>query len=238
MVVRSTPKTKHVRAKLTTVQKAARCEKFTNLTNALTTAQGDYQEEACAIAQEHGRSLKWTHKQLHVGKGIFNKHRTNPWNAFVRQEMIKYNEGRGVGDHLKLPMFIAENRAQLTSSYFHLTEADKNRLQSNVETLRQSRIKVTRANPKALQKDVNATFNAMQTSWTAIQARTGVEAIYLVVRGNVEQYHEPKLSYTPTVASFIKDQCLAWSQSVSHLNSSLGLLEILIIPQQSLNGFH
>ncbi|KAG0692669.1 hypothetical protein DFH29DRAFT_766302, partial [Suillus ampliporus] len=108
-------------------------------------------------------SLKWTRKQLHVGKGIFNKHHANPWNAFVRQELNKYNEGRGVGDRLKLPVFITENRTQLMTSYCRLTVADKNRLRDNVKTFRQSRVKVTRANPKALQKDVNATFNAMQT---------------------------------------------------------------------------
>jgi hypothetical protein len=45
----------------------------------------------------------------------------------------------------------------------------------------------------------------MVEQWTAIQARTGIEGIYLVVRGDVEQYHEPKLFYTPKVASFIKD---------------------------------
>jgi hypothetical protein len=68
-----------------------------------------------------------------------------------------------VGDRLKLPVFIAEHRAQLMSSYFCLTVAEKGRLRDNIEMLRQSRVKVTRANPKALQKDVNATFNAMQT---------------------------------------------------------------------------
>ncbi|KAG2142140.1 hypothetical protein BD769DRAFT_1319553, partial [Suillus cothurnatus] len=155
-------------------------------------------------------SLKWTRKQLHVGKGIFNKRRVNPWNAFVRQKMNEYNEGRGVGDRLKLPVFIAEHHAQLTSSYFRLTVAEKGHLWDNVETLRQSCVKVTHltrhhANPKALQKDVNATFNVMQTEWTAIQARTGIEGIYLVVHGDVEQYHEPKLFYMPKVASFIKD---------------------------------
>jgi hypothetical protein len=45
----------------------------------------------------------------------------------------------------------------------------------------------------------------MVEQWTAIQARTGIEGIYLVVRGDVEQYHEPKLFYMPKVASFIKD---------------------------------
>ncbi|KAG2743403.1 hypothetical protein P692DRAFT_20746245, partial [Suillus brevipes Sb2] len=73
------------------------------------------------------------------------------------------------------------------------------------ETLCQSHLKVACANPKALQKDVNATFNAMQTEWTAFQARTGIEGLYLVVHGDVKQYHEPKLFDTPKVASFIKD---------------------------------
>ncbi|KAG2109785.1 hypothetical protein BD769DRAFT_1330411, partial [Suillus cothurnatus] len=108
-------------------------------------------------------SLKWTRKQLHIGKGIFNKRRANPWNAFVREELNEYNEGRGVGDRLKLPVFITEHRTQLTTRYLRLTAADKDRLRDDVETLCQSRIKVTRANPKALQKDINATFNAMQT---------------------------------------------------------------------------
>ncbi|KAG2121557.1 hypothetical protein BD769DRAFT_1333829, partial [Suillus cothurnatus] len=65
----------------------------------------------------------------------------------------------------------------------------------------QSRVKIVRANPKALQKDVNATFNIMQNEVT----RTGLEGMYLAIQGDVEQYHEPKLFYTSKVASFIKD---------------------------------
>jgi hypothetical protein len=41
--------------------------------------------------------------------------------------------------------------------------------------------------------------------WTAIQAQTGLEGMYLTVQGDVKQYHEPKLFYTSKVASFIKD---------------------------------
>lgn len=55
MVNNLTAKTKRVRAKLTTVQKVARHEKSVKLSNALATAQDAYQEEARAIAQEHGR---------------------------------------------------------------------------------------------------------------------------------------------------------------------------------------
>lgn len=45
----------------------------------------------------------------------------------------------------------------------------------------------------------------MPRKWTAIHARTGFEGMYLAVRGDAEQYHEPKLFYTSKVASFIKD---------------------------------
>ncbi|KAG1806942.1 hypothetical protein EV424DRAFT_1544032 [Suillus variegatus] len=144
------------------IQNAARHAKLVKLTDAITTAQDTYQEEACAIAKDNGRSLKWTRRQLYTGKGVFNRRRANPWNAF-------------------------------------------NRLRENINTYRQSRVKVTRANPKALQKDVNATFKTMQTEWASIQARTGLEGMYLAVRGDVEQYHEPKLFYTAKVGSFIKD---------------------------------
>ncbi|KAG2107635.1 uncharacterized protein F5147DRAFT_774080 [Suillus discolor] len=66
-------------------------------------------------------------------------------------------------------------------------------------------VKVTHANPKALQKDVNAMFKTMQTEWTSIQACTVLEGMYIAVQGDVEQYHEPKLVYTAKVGSFIKD---------------------------------
>jgi hypothetical protein len=41
--------------------------------------------------------------------------------------------------------------------------------------------------------------------WAGIQARTGLEGMYIAVRGDVEQYHELKLFYTAKVGSFIKD---------------------------------
>lgn len=41
-------------------------------------------------------------------------------------------------------------------------KTEKEDLRKSVVNLRQSRIKVIRANPKVLQKDINATFNIMQ----------------------------------------------------------------------------
>ncbi|KAG1836468.1 hypothetical protein DFJ58DRAFT_734951 [Suillus subalutaceus] len=59
--------------------------------------------------------------------------------------------------------------------------ADKNCLRENVNELCMLCVKVTHANPKALQKDVNATFKTMQTEWTSIQARTGLKGMYIAV---------------------------------------------------------
>lgn len=72
-------------------------------------------------------------------------------------------KGRAPGEQLKLPAFIKAHSSELTSTYLHLSSADKNRLRENVNTYCQSHVKVTRANPKTLQKDVNTTFKTMQT---------------------------------------------------------------------------
>lgn len=81
----------------------------------------------------------------------------------IRKTYIHWKQGRVAGARLKLPAFIKAERAQLTSSYLRLTPADKEHLRDNVKALRNSRAKITRANPRALQKDINATFNAMHT---------------------------------------------------------------------------
>ncbi|KAG1784997.1 uncharacterized protein HD556DRAFT_1451162 [Suillus plorans] len=201
----STSKVKHICAKLTDIQKAACRTKLVKLTDAITTAQDTYQEEASAIAKDNGLSLRWTRRQLYTGKGVFNRRCANPWNAFVRQKLNEENEGHVPEDQLKLPAFIKAHSSKLTSAYLCLTLVDKNHLQENINTYHQSRVKVTRANPKALQKDVNATFKTMKTEWASIQARTGLEGMYLAVQGDVEQYHKLKLFYTAKVGSFIKD---------------------------------
>ncbi|KIK34543.1 hypothetical protein CY34DRAFT_17646 [Suillus luteus UH-Slu-Lm8-n1] len=175
-------KAKHIYAKLLDVQKVARREKLIKLTNDITTVQDAYQEEAHAIAKDNGRGRK--------GNSI--------------QKLNKENEGCVPEDRLKLPAFIKAHSSQLTSSYLRLMMADKNCLWENVNTLHMSCVKVTHVNPKALQKDVNTTFKTMQTE-ISIQARTGLERMYLAVWGDIKQFHEPKLFYTAKVESFIKD---------------------------------
>lgn len=63
---------------------------------------------------------------------------------------------------MKLPAFIKAHHAELSSKYYRLMSTEKEDLRKSVVNLRQSRVKVVRANLKVLQKDINATFNIMQ----------------------------------------------------------------------------
>jgi hypothetical protein len=55
MVTQVTQKIKRSRPKLTTSQKAARCEKAVNLSNAINDAREAYQDEAVDIADTYKR---------------------------------------------------------------------------------------------------------------------------------------------------------------------------------------
>ncbi|KAH7907298.1 hypothetical protein BJ138DRAFT_964503, partial [Hygrophoropsis aurantiaca] len=66
-----------------------------------------------------------------------------------------------------------------------------------------------RTNPKALRHDVNASFASMDREvlifqWKALCARTGTEGFYVVVRGSVEDFAEPKLFFTEKAEKFAK----------------------------------
>ncbi|KAG1735065.1 uncharacterized protein EDB91DRAFT_1083812 [Suillus paluster] len=71
----------------------------------------------------------------------------------------------------------------LCESLEHICETRAEQVQQSKRTWGGGSFKIA----QALQKDIN-----------------GFEGLYLVVHGDVEQYHEPKLFYTPKVASFIK----------------------------------
>jgi hypothetical protein len=77
--------------------------------------------------------------------------------------ILMWVKGCAPGDQLKLTAFIKAHSSKLMSTYLCLTLDEKSCLWENVNTYHQSHVKVTRANPKALQKDVNATFKTMQT---------------------------------------------------------------------------
>ncbi|KAG0692931.1 hypothetical protein DFH29DRAFT_1007900 [Suillus ampliporus] len=196
---------KRARAKLTTKQKAERCQKYTKLTDAINTARDSYQEEARSIAQDHGRSLKWTRAELNGSRLTRQRRKASAWNAFVRGKLNEANETRGPGQRYRLPAFISAHHTELQRTYTRLSETEKKKLRLGIDDLRTMRVNIVRSNPKALLKDVNSTFNAMEKEWTAINARTSMEGFYIAVRGDLEHYHEAKLFLTAKAKSFIKD---------------------------------
>ncbi|KAG1745400.1 uncharacterized protein EDB91DRAFT_1269742 [Suillus paluster] len=196
---------KCARAKLTTEQKAECRQKYTKLTDAINTARDSYQEEARSIAQDHGRSLKWTRAELNGSRLTRQRRKASAWNAFVRGKLNEANETCGPGQHYRLPAFISAHHTELQRTYRRLSEPEKKKLRLGIDDLCTMRVNIVRSNPKALLKDVNSTFNTMEKEWTAINARTSMEGFYIAVRGDLEHYHEAKLFLTAKAKSFIKD---------------------------------
>jgi hypothetical protein len=108
--------------------------------------------------------------------------------------------------------------------YQKLSSGEKKSLAKELNIVREGKINIIRANPKALQHDVNASFAAMEREvrtnnmalfhcgnwwatlqWTALMRRTGVQGFYVAVRGSVEEYHEPKVFFSEKALKFVKD---------------------------------
>lgn len=129
------------------------------------------------------RSKKWIKKQLYMGFCSLTKsRRLSIWNAFLQQRLRDENEGlflfanysllqlfyvsgigRNRGDRYRLPDFIRQNKKTLLRAYSKLTPDEKQGLLSHLSIARTTKVKMPRSNPKAIQHDINATFNAMET---------------------------------------------------------------------------
>ncbi|KAG0692052.1 hypothetical protein DFH29DRAFT_1009497 [Suillus ampliporus] len=182
-------------AKLTTEQKAEHRQKYMKLMDAINTAWDSYQEEARSIAQDHGRSLKWTRAELNGSRLTRQCRKASAWNAFVRGKLNEANETRGPGQCYRLPAFISAHHTELQRTYTHLSETEKKKLRLGIDDLRTMRVNIVRSNPKALLKDINLTLNAMEKEWTAINARTSMEGFYISAKSFIKDvlHFEPKL---------------------------------------------
>lgn len=129
------------------------------------------------------RTMSWTRNQLHITSRLMKKRRApNPWNGFVKAELDKANAGKQqlqqistiyvylrtdlseleVGDKYRLPKFISEHRDDLARQFRRLTEAQRKEYKLNIQTLRGEKQAVVRANPKAILKDFDTSFSAME----------------------------------------------------------------------------
>lgn len=126
-----------------------------------------------------------------------------------------------VGDKYRLPKFISEHRDDLARQFRRLTEAQRKEYKLNIQTLRGEKQAVVRANPKAILKDFDTSFSAMEDEvgpsqsiilqvliwlhkqWTALTKRCGLEGFYIGVRGDIEHYNQAKVFCSEKAARFL-----------------------------------
>jgi hypothetical protein len=186
------------------------------------------------------RSMSWTSRALYLGGKQLRKRRSvNVWNAFVSRELHMVNDGKTLlhlnemttymskdlapGLRYKLPGFLASNRVELQLKYSQLSAEDRQILQDTLLAMRAEKAAHQRCTPKAMQKDVDATFEAMDlevhcfflikciltayTQWQGVSERTGIEGFYMAVRTDIEHYHQPKQFFSTKATAFFED-CL------------------------------
>ncbi|KAF8592324.1 hypothetical protein K439DRAFT_1610151 [Ramaria rubella] len=185
----SVEKHKRVRAKLSQEDKMIRREKLTNLTNDLAVMKSLLVTQACELANKHKRSISWTSRALYLGGRLLQKKRaTTAWNTFISA-------------------FLKDYHSMLVLKYATLTESDKKSLQQTLTVMRQQQHKGQCATPRAVQKDVDLTFSAMDQEWDGIREHSGTEGFYMAVRSDVEQLHEPKKYFLTKALTFFQE-CL------------------------------
>lgn len=195
---------KRVRPKLSNGQKEERRARQMKLASDIAGAQRAYAQEARDIAQNHGRSLKWTRVQLLKSQNLRDRRRVNSWNAFIRAKLRDANSGRDRGDRVKLTQFVARNKDDLLVAYKNLTPAQQEAYNAEVQVARDTKVMVVRSNPKAVSHTVSAAFANMDREWTALCAQTGLEGFYIAVRGTVEDLSEPKVFFTQKAENFVQ----------------------------------
>jgi hypothetical protein len=106
------------------------------------------------------------------------KRSAHAWNAFVSKELSAVNKGMlfvltddkhkanktsGLpqGSRHRLTTFMRENHAQLKAKYFQLSLNERKKLEEELTATRTNKESCKRANPKAMQKDINTTFKSL-----------------------------------------------------------------------------
>ncbi|KAG1742886.1 hypothetical protein EDB19DRAFT_1907369 [Suillus lakei] len=167
-----TNKVKKICPQLTTSQKTARHEKFAALTDDVNNAHVTYMDEVQNLSKKHGRSEHWTHRQLFLGgQTVCQCRRPNAWNAFVCQRLNDINEGLAKGDRWKLTEFIESHKETLRHDYARLPHTQKNAYEVEIMKIRAAKQCMVCNNPKAVLRDMQAMFAAMDQEWTAICSR-------------------------------------------------------------------
>ncbi|KAG2090930.1 hypothetical protein BD769DRAFT_1395678 [Suillus cothurnatus] len=140
-------------------------------------------------------SLKWTRSQLFLMSRLLQQQQgVNLWNGFVRAQLKEANEDREKGERFKLTEFIAQNKTELDCTYSKLTVVQEQVYKGQILEAHEKKQWTARANPKAVQHDINASLASMDH-----------EGFYIAVRGGIEDLSEPKVFFTQKAEKFIKD---------------------------------
>ncbi len=127
------------------------------------------------------------------------------------------------GKKWRLRDFTKHYCESLKRDYAKLSSREKTSLTEGLKIVRTTRVKMVRANPKAIAKYADTTFADMEKDvstyhcdrpscmtavltpfqWTAIMSRTSMQGMYFAVRSGTDEYHEPKMFLTSGAESFI-----------------------------------
>ncbi|KAG2115681.1 hypothetical protein BD769DRAFT_1673025 [Suillus cothurnatus] len=186
MARRNTSKVKKIHPQLTTCQKAAHCAKFIALTDDVNGARTTYMDQVQVLAKKHGCSERWTQRQLYLGgQTVQHSWRPNAWNAFVCQRLDDINE------------------ETLRNDYARLSHAQKNNYEVEIIKMRADKQRMVCNNPRAVQRDMQATFAAMDQEGGQLFAPASVcEGFYVSVRGGIEDLSGPKLFFSEKAEKF------------------------------------
>ncbi|TFK59171.1 hypothetical protein BDN72DRAFT_744779, partial [Pluteus cervinus] len=167
-------------------------------------------------------SKRWTKAQLLIpGPGTVKRVPTT-WNAWVRHKLLEANKDRPVGQRLQLARFLRDNSASLCVAYKGLTDHQRASFNGEMAADRVERLKMIRANPRAVQRKVISTFGSMQkqvsslpifnskwailtrVQWSTICEQFGLEGFYFAVRGSVDDRHDPELFCSAKALAFFR----------------------------------
>ncbi|KAF8572842.1 hypothetical protein K439DRAFT_1625493 [Ramaria rubella] len=182
-------KCKRVRTKLSQEDKNLCREKLANLTNDLAVTKTLLVENARVVAKKHHRLVSWLQKKC----------APNAWNMFVSRELRAYNDEQPKGSCLTSSVYLGSHYPALVRKYSNLSAEEKQDLQSTLLAMQQH------AMPKALQHDVDATFDRMEIEWQGIKERVGIKGFYMAVCTDVEHYHQPKHYFSKKAMNFFQE---------------------------------
>ncbi|KAF8512872.1 hypothetical protein BU17DRAFT_95917 [Hysterangium stoloniferum] len=187
-------------------RKARRRERAAGLTKDLNRAHEELLIQAEKISAEHNRTTQWTKSQLLLGSKMQGQKRSaSAWNAFTRKEMEAVNKNLPLGQCYTLPKYIQQHYQDVKARYNGLSDEDYAALIEELCDVREDRNAIKCRQPKAVLRDVTATFQALTHEIHAAHLCTGIETFYVAARSSLDQTHEPKSYFSPIAQQFCKD---------------------------------